>query len=134
MILKSMQMKKKEQKRKGPMLAFFQCLILLHLIYLNPILTLTLTLTLRIGLLGLLRNGGEKFLLPKTCHTYPTMIKGGTLIAYIKKIQERYKSRGKSLNPSDFADIGIFLPKISKFCYIKKYRYRLYFDILFLIF
>ena len=26
------------------------------------------------------------------------------------------------------ADISIFLPEISKFCYIKKYRYRLYFD------
>ena len=26
------------------------------------------------------------------------------------------------------ADISIFSPEISKFCYIKKYRYRLYFD------
>ena len=31
------------------------------------------------------------------------------------------------------AEISIFLPEISKFCYIKKYRYRFHLDILFLI-
>ena len=31
------------------------------------------------------------------------------------------------------SDISIFLTEISKFCYIEKYRYRLYFDTLFLI-
>ena len=31
------------------------------------------------------------------------------------------------------ADISIFLLEIRKFCYIKKYKYRLYFDTLFLI-
>ena len=30
------------------------------------------------------------------------------------------------------AEISIFSPEINKFCYIKKYRYRLYFDISFL--
>ena len=30
------------------------------------------------------------------------------------------------------ADISIFLPKISKFCYIKKYRYRFHLDTYFL--
>ena len=32
------------------------------------------------------------------------------------------------------ADITIFSPEIRKFCYIKKYRYRLHFDTYFLIF
>ena len=32
------------------------------------------------------------------------------------------------------ADISIFLPEISKFCYIKKYRYRLDFYAWFLVF
>ena len=32
------------------------------------------------------------------------------------------------------ADITIFSPEIIKFCYIKKYRYRLHFDTYFLIF
>ena len=31
-------------------------------------------------------------------------------------------------HPLSSADISIFSPEISKFCYIKKYRYRLYFD------
>ena len=31
-------------------------------------------------------GGGEKVSLPKTCHTYPTMMKLGTGIPYLKKI------------------------------------------------
>ena len=31
-------------------------------------------------------------------------------------------------HPLSSADISIFSPEISKFCYIKKYRYKLYFD------
>ena len=30
---------------------------------------------------------------PKICHTYPTMIKLGTVIPYLKKIQKTYESR-----------------------------------------
>ena len=37
-------------------------------------------------------------------------------------------------HPLSSADFRIFLLEISKFCYFKKYRYRLYFDTLFLIF
>ena len=36
-------------------------------------------------------------------------------------------------HPLASADISIFSPEISKFCYIKKYRYRLHFDTQFLI-
>ena len=38
-------------------------------------------------------GGGEKPPLPKICHTYPTMIKLGTVIPYPKKIQKIYESR-----------------------------------------
>ena len=31
--------------------------------------------------------------LPKICHTYPTMMKLGTLISYLKKIQKNYEPR-----------------------------------------
>ena len=37
-------------------------------------------------------GGGQKGSLPKICHTYPTMIKLGTIIAYPKKIQKLYES------------------------------------------
>ena len=37
--------------------------------------------------------------LPKICHTYPTMIKLGTIIPYLKKTQKIYESRDA---PPDF--------------------------------
>ena len=58
------------------------------------------------------------------------MMKLGTLIPYLKKIQKIYKSRDTTF---EFCWHQQFLPEISNFCYIKKYIYRLYFDILFLI-
>ena len=36
--------------------------------------------------------GGRKAPVPKICHTYPTMMKLGTVITYLKKIQKIYKS------------------------------------------
>ena len=45
-------------------------------------------------------GGGQKIPpppLPKICHTYPTMIKLGTVIPYLKKIQKLYESRDTSL-------------------------------------
>ena len=63
--------------------------------------------------------------LPKICHTYLTMMKLGTVMSYSKKIQKINKSRD---TPLSSADISSFSLEISKFCYIKKYRYRLYFD------
>ena len=59
-------------------------------------------------------------LLPKICHIYPTMMKLGTLIAYLKKIQKLYESRDTP-------------PELSWHQHIKKYRYRLHFDTWFLI-
>ena len=70
--------------------------------------------------------GGAKMpTLPKICHTYPTMMKFGTVIPHLKKIQKIYKLRDTSFSS---ADISIFSPEISKLCYIKKYIYRLRFD------
>ena len=62
--------------------------------------------------------------------SYPTMMKLDTVIPYLKKIQKIYESRDTPL-PS--ADISVFSPEISKFCYIKRYRYRLHFSKEFLI-
>ena len=36
-------------------------------------------------------------------------------------------------HPLSSADISFYSPEISKFCYIKKYRYRSHFDLEFLI-
>ena len=44
------------------------------------------------GLFGLLTDReGKKALVPKICHTYPTMMKPGTIIPYVKKIRKIYK-------------------------------------------
>ena len=37
--------------------------------------------------------GGQKGPLPKTYYTYPTIMKLGTVIPYLKKIQKIYESR-----------------------------------------
>ena len=44
-------------------------------------------------------EGGERKRphLPKICHTYPTMMKPGTVIPYPKKIQKLYESRDITL-------------------------------------
>ena len=38
-------------------------------------------------------DGGQKDSLPKIFHTYPTMMKPGAVIPYLKKIQKIYESR-----------------------------------------
>ena len=39
----------------------------------------------------------QKGPLPKICHTYPTMMKLGTILPYIKEIHKIYKSRDTPL-------------------------------------
>ena len=70
--------------------------------------------------------GGPKSPLPKICDTYSTMMKLGTVIPYLKKIPKVYEPRDTPLESS--LDINNFSPEISKFCYIKTFRYRLHFD------
>ena len=64
--------------------------------------------------------------LPKICRTYPTMMKLGTVIPYLKKIQKIYESRDTPLESP--AGIRFYSPEIRKYCYIKTYRFRLKFD------
>ena len=49
----------------------------------------------RLAFLGLLTDemGPKGPPLPKICHTYPTMMRLGTVIPYLKKIQNMYESR-----------------------------------------
>ena len=42
-------------------------------------------------------GGGKKAPLSKLCQTYPTMMKRGTFISYLKKIQKAYESHGTYL-------------------------------------
>ena len=46
------------------------------------------------GILGAAHRwgGGQKGPLPKICHTYPTMMKVGTVIPYLKEIQKIHES------------------------------------------
>ena len=51
------------------------------------------------GIFGAAHGWGEvakKLPLPKICHPYPTMMKIGTVIRYLKKIQKIYESRDTS--------------------------------------
>ena len=75
-------------------------------------------------------EGGQKGHPSLKCHTYPTMMKLGTVIPYLNKI---LKDMNHITNPLSSADVSIFSLGVSKFCYIKKYRYRLHFDQSFLI-
>ena len=68
------------------------------------------------GLSGLRMDGG----LPKwdkTCYTYSTMMKLGTAIPYLKRI-EKYKESCKK--PLNSAQIKIYSLEPSNFCYIRK--------------
>ena len=83
------------------------------------------------GLFGLLTDRlGQKGLLPKICQTYPAMMKPSTVIPYLKKIQKYLNHVAHFLS---IADMIIFSPEISSFCYIKKCRCRLHFNTLFSI-
>ena len=71
-------------------------------------------------------GGGQKGPpLHKICHAYPTEMKLVTVTPQPKEIQ---KYMNHVTQPLSFADITIFSQEISKFCYIKKYGDRLYFD------
>ena len=82
----------------------------------------------RMGFFGAAHGWDPKSSPPlfKICHTDPTTMKLGTFIPYLRKTQKIYKSRDASL---EFCWYQHFSPEISKFYYIKKYRYRLDFDI-----
>ena len=66
----------------------------------------------------------KKAPLPIICHAYHEMMKLGTAIPSLGI----KKNMNHVTHPLKSADIDTFLTKISKFCYVKKYRYRLHFD------
>ena len=74
-----------------------------HLSCLLLVLLLLFPLTLfRMSIFGLFTDGewGKKDpSLPKLCHRYPTVMKLGTAIPYLKKIQKIYESRD---TPTEF--------------------------------
>ena len=51
-------------------------------------------------------GGGQKGPFPKISHTYPAIMKLGTVIPYLKKIQ---KYMNHVTQPLKYADINIFL-------------------------
>ena len=88
-----------------------------------PILTL-----FRMGFFGAAHGWGE----PKS---HPPSLISVTHILQWWNLAQLYLTQTRSKkymnhvrHPLNSADICIFSPEISKFCYIKKYRYRLYFD------
>ena len=80
------------------------------------------------GLSGLLTDG-QKALpphFPKICHIYLIMMKLGTVIPYLKKIQKIYGSRG---TPLEFClHLHFFIEKSTIFA-ISRNIYRLHFDL-----
>ena len=50
------------------------------------------------GGVGRGRGGYKNALLPKTSHTYPTIMKLGTVISYLKKFQKVFESRDTPLD------------------------------------
>ena len=70
----------------------------------------------------------------------PPSLKSATHILQQWNLAQLYLTQRRSkkymnqvTHPLNSADISIFSLEISKFCHIKKYRYRLHFDISFLI-
>ena len=63
--------------------------------YLNPL--------FRMGFFGAAHGwGAVKAPLPKICHTYPTVMKLGTVIPYPKKIQKKKKKNESYETPFEF--------------------------------
>ena len=77
---------------------------------------LGISLTLfKIGYFGAAHGEGQKDLpLPKICHTYPKMIKLGTVIPYLKKIQKT-KGQKRYQQSATFADIMQFDKMLQNF-------------------
>ena len=77
-------------------------------------------------------RGGQNAPLPKICHTYPAIMKLGTAIPYLKKIQKNIRITSCN-TPTFLLTSAIFYWKSANFAYIKKCRYRLNIDIEFLV-
>ena len=78
----------------------------------------------RMGLFGAAHGWLEKVYLPKICHIYPTMMKLGSVIPYLKNIQ---KLINHVAHPLSSVHINIFTAVFSNVCYNKNCRYILQF-------
>ena len=84
-----------------------------------------------LGLLTDVGDGGAKrSLLPKICHTHSAMVKLGTVISYINKIQKAYQPRDTLL--AFCWHQHFFNGPSENFFISKKYGYRLHFNTKFL--
>ena len=73
---------------------------------------------------GWAKGGAKRHSLPKICHTFPKMMKLGTVIPSLKKDPKNIKSLD---TPLEFCIHQHFLTGNNKFFYIKKNKYRLQF-------
>ena len=69
--------------------------------------------------------GAKRPPIPKICYTYPTIMKLSILLPQLKNTSK--KDVNQVTRPLSSANISIFSPRIGKFWFIKKYRYRLHF-------
>ena len=69
--------------------------------------------------------GAKRPSLPKICYKNSTKMKLGTVYLTYRR-PKKYINHVK--HPLSSADISIFSSEINKFCYMRKYRYRLHFS------
>ena len=69
--------------------------------------------------------GAKRPSFTKICQIYSTIMKLGTVILYLKKIQKTYKSRD---TPLEGLLTSAIVHQKSETCYIKKYGYGLHFN------
>ena len=74
--------------------------------------------------------GAKRSPLHKICHTYPTMMKLGTVIPYLQKIEKIYKS--SDTHPELYWHQHFFTGN-QQILLHEEYRYRLHFDTWFLV-
>ena len=70
-----------------------------NILFLRQKISVNILTLFRMGIFGAAHGWGGGVPLPKICHTYPTVMKLGTVIPYLKKIQKIYESRD---TPSEF--------------------------------
>ena len=73
------------------------------------------------------KGEGKSPHIPKICHTYPKMMRLGTVLPYLKKIQKIYEHTNHLTNLAGSADIIIFSPEISRVFYIDRMQRQIAF-------
>ena len=110
--------------------AFYQSLYFCSTKYMD---SLTLTM-FRMGFFGAAHGWGWGQKGPLSLKSVTHILQWWNLAQLYLTQRRSKKYMNHVTHPLSSADISIFSPEISKFCYIKKYRYRLHFGTQFLIF